>query len=135
MAASFANVKCPACGTATTVPVDALLISVVRDDSDADFLARDNTSAEADPTVAHATWACAACSDLAITQITWPVLLALVNAGAILLEEPDVEDLPEHPERPAGGAAFTTDDVRALHELLASDTWFAELSANPRVNP
>ena len=135
MAASFANIKCPACGTATTVPVDALLISVVHDDSDADLLAGDDTSAEADPTVAHVTFACEVCADLAITEITWPVLLALVNAGAILLDEPDLEDLPEHPEQPAGGAAFTTDDLLALHELLASDTWFAELSADPRVNP
>ena len=126
-ASSFANITCPTCGTAGTVPIDALLISVADGDSDAGAL-------PADSTAAVITWACGECGDLASVEITWPMLLTLVTAGATFLDE-SAEDLPEHPEHPAGGAALAPDDLLALHELLESDTWFAELSSTPTVQP
>ena len=126
-ASSFANITCPTCATASTVPIDALLISVADGDSD-------TGASAADSTAAVITWACGDCADLASVEITWPMLLNLVTAGATLLDE-SAEDLPEHPEHPAGGAALAHDDLLALHELLRSDTWFAELSSIPTVQP
>jgi hypothetical protein len=125
-ASSFANITCPTCGAASTVPIDALLISVADGDSDAGLTS--------DQTAAVVTWVCDDCADLARIEATWPMLLTLVTAGATLLDEAP-EDLPEHPEHPAGGAALVPDDLLALHELLGSDTWFAELSSTPTVQP
>lgn len=44
---------------------------------------------------------------------------------ASFLDEPS----PGHPEHPVPGPALTPDDVLALHELLATDDWFAQLQA------
>lgn len=57
--------------------------------------------------------------------------IRLLLEGGVELSTTDVapwERAPSgHPEDPPGGAPFTPDDVLQLHELLASDDWFAQL--------
>ncbi len=42
---------------------------------------------------------------------------------------------PRHPEDPAGGPAFTADDLLDLHQKLASDDWFEELQSLTDLQP
>ena len=80
--ASFVSITCQACGLTSTVPVDALLVSVAVDDH------RTTTGlpdADADASVDHAgtvAWTCDSCADLTTGQLDWPALLTLVTAGA-----------------------------------------------------
>ena len=133
--ASFVSITCQACGLTSTIPVDALLVSVAVDDHrtptgllDADVDASvDNAS-----TVA---WTCGGCADLTTGQLDWPALLTLVTAGAAVLDDATDEALPPHPEQPSAGAALTRDDLLALHELLTTDTWFDQVTTAGCVNP
>jgi hypothetical protein len=129
--ASFFSITCQACGLTSTVPVDALLVSVAVDDH------RTTTrlpEADAEASVDHAgtvAWTCDSCADLTTGQLGWATLLTLVTAGATLLDEaPDEAQatLPPHPEQPAAGAPLEYDDLLAMHELLASDTWFDQVA-------
>ena len=129
--ASFFSITCQACGLTSTVPVDALLVSVAVDDHltttglpEADAEARVDDAG----TVA---WTCDGCADLTTGRLGWAALLTLVTAGATLLDEATDEAQatpPLHPEQPAAGAPLEYDDLLALHELLASDTWFDQVS-------
>ncbi len=50
-----------------------------------------------------------------------------MTAGVTVLDDAAPEALPPHPEHPEPGASLTRDDLLALHELLASDTWFDQV--------
>jgi hypothetical protein len=131
--ASFVSITCQTCGLTSTVWVDALLVSVAvddrrtvtgRPDADPDYSADDVDYAG---TVA---WTCDGCADLTTGRLGWPALLSLVTAGVTLLDEATDEahaQLPRHPEQPAAGAPLDHDDLLALHELLACDTWFDQV--------
>ena len=58
-----------------------------------------------------------------------------MTAGATVLDDATDEALPPHPEHPAAGAPMTHDDLLALHELLATDTWFDQVTTAGCVNP
>jgi hypothetical protein len=132
--ASVVSITCQACGLTSTVPVDALLVSVAVDDHrtttgplDADADARvDNAG-----TVA---WTCGGCADLTTGQLDWPALLTLVTAGVTVLDDATHEARPPDPEQPSSAAPLTRDDLLTLHELLASDTWFDQVTTAGCVN-
>ena len=138
--ATFVSITCQACGLTSTVPVDALLVSVVVDDpstttglldTDADAA----TAADSADTAGTVAWTCDGCTDLSTARLDWPALLTLVTAGATLLDDATPEALPPHPEHPEAGAALTRDDLLALHELLTSDTWFDQVTTAGNVQP
>lgn len=138
--ATFVSITCQVCGLDSTVPVDALLVSVVVDDGpgttgclgiDADA----ETAADSGDTAGTVAWACDSCADLSTARLDWPALLTLVTAGASLLDDATPEALPPHPEHPEPGAPLTRDDLLALHELLTSDTWFDQVTTAGYVNP
>lgn len=114
-------VECTRCGTAHTVPVDALLVA----------LAETGDPAQDPDLAARVSWLCGQCADLVDIPIDWTGLLVLVTEGATLLTHDDDEEtlLPPHPEAPTSGPAFTADDLLELHELLAADSWFAVFAA------
>ena len=138
--ATFVSITCQACGLTSTVPVDALLVSVAVDDPrtatgllDADMDAE--AAADSGETAGTVAWTCDDCSDLTTAHLDWPALLTLVTAGATVLDDATSEDLPPHPEHPAAGASLTRDDLLALHELLTTDTWFDQVRTAGCVNP
>jgi hypothetical protein len=132
--ATSANITCPACGTTATVPVDALLVSVAGDDLDTGF-PPETAAPGVEGTAATVAWTCDTCSDLTSIEIDWPALLTLVTAGATLLDDARDDELPPHPEHPTAGAPLTRDDLLVLHELLASDTWFDQVTSTGCMNP
>jgi len=118
------NISCQTCGLTSIVPVDALLVSVAVEEEDA--------------AAGIIAWTCDSCGDLVTAQVDWRALLTLVTAGATLLDDAsdsDGEALPPHPEHPAEGTPLSRDDLLALHELLASDSWFDQLTSAGSVNP
>ena len=125
---TFASISCPGCDRTSLVPVDALLVSVSLDDRAADS-----------PPAGTLGFACDICLDLVAVPLGWAALLALVTAGATLLDEADddqpYDERPPHPENPAAGAPLTHDDLLALHELLASGTWFDQVATAGQVQP
>ncbi len=118
--ATFVSLTCRACGLTSTVPVEALLVSVAAGTSG-------DAAGNADDAGTVA-WTCDSCADLTTARLDWPALLTLVTAGATVLGDATPEDLPPHPEHPAAGAAMTHDDLLALHELLATDSWFDQVT-------
>ena len=149
-AATFVTISCQTCGLSTTLPVDALLLTAAPDDARSSGRELgDDRAADRDQTVGTVTWTCAGCDDLVSARLDWAALLTLVSAGATLLEDPDSDEdpgsdeddvieedaLPPHPEISAGGAPLTRDDLLALHELLASDHWFSQVTDAGCVNP
>ena len=138
--ATFVSITCQACGLTSTVPVDALLVSVVVDDPSTTPGLHDTdtdaaTAADNSDTAGTVAWACDSCADLSTARLDWPALLILVTAGATLLDDATPEALPPHPENPEAGAPLTRDDLLALHELLASDTWFDQVTTAGFVKP
>jgi hypothetical protein len=132
---SFVSITCPACGVTGTVPVDALLVSLaVGDDRAATSLLEPDMDAGVD-NAATVAWACGGCADLTTGQLDWPALLTLVTAGATVLDDATDEARPPHPEQRTAGAPLTRDDLLALHELLASGTWFDQVPNPGRVKP
>ena len=128
--ATFASITCQACGHTSTVPVDALLVSVALDDDHRTATALPDADAStAADTPGAVAWTCDACADLTTARLDWPALLTLVTAGASLLDDATHEALTPHPEHPTAGAPVIRDDLLALHELLASDTWFDQVTA------
>jgi hypothetical protein len=135
--ASFVSITCQACGLTSTVPVDALLVSVAVAVDDHSTTTR-LLDADVDARVGDAgtvAWTCGGCADLTTGQLDWPALLTLVTAGATVLDDATDEARPPHPEQPSAGAPLTRDDLLALHELLASDTWFDQVTTVDCVNP
>jgi hypothetical protein len=131
---TFANITCPTCGTSATIPVDALLVSVAGGDLGTG-LPTETGAPGVEGTAATVAWTCDICADLTGIEIDWPVLLTLVTAGATLLDDASDDELPPHPEHPTAGAPLTRDDLLALHELLASDTWFDQVTSTGCMNP
>jgi hypothetical protein len=125
--ASSFSITCQACGLTSTVPVDALLVSVAAETS-----ADTADTADDAGTVA---WTCDGCADLTTARLDWPALLTLVTAGATVLDDATDEALPPHPEHPTAGEPMTHDDLLALHELLTTDTWFDRVTTAGCVNP
>ena len=125
--ATFVSITCQACGLTSTVPVDALLVSVAAETS-----VDTADSADDAGTVA---WTCDGCDDLTTARLDWPALLTLVTAGATVLEDATDETLPPHPEHPAAGAPMTHDDLLALHELLTTGTWFDQVTTAGCMKP
>jgi hypothetical protein len=125
--ATFVSITCQACGLTSTVPVDALLVSVAAETS-----ADTADTADDAGTVA---WTCDGCADLTTARLDWPALLTLVTAGATVLDDATDEALPPHPEHPTAGEPMTHDDLLALHELLTTDTWFDRVTTAGCVNP
>ena len=133
--ASFVTITCQTCGLTSTVPVDALLVSVAVDGRrtttgllDADS----NAGPDGVDSAGTVAWTCDHCADLTTAQLDWAALLTLVTAGATVLDDATDDaqvNLPPHPEQPAAGAPLTRDDLLALHELLASDTWFDQVTS------
>jgi hypothetical protein len=126
---TFVRINCRGCGTTSTVPVDALLVSVAVEDAtgeNAGLDAVDEPDPGPDDVAGTVAWTCDPCADLVTAALDWRALLALVTAGATLLDDAS-DDLPPHPEHPAGGTPLSRDDLLALHELLASDSWFDQV--------
>ena len=134
--ASFVSITCQACGLTSTVPVDALLVSVaVADHRTTTRLLEAGAEASVD-NAGTVAWTCGGCADLTTGQVDWPALLTLVTAGAAVLDDATDEARPPHPEQPsADGPPLTRDDLLAMHELLASDTWFDQVTTAGCVNP
>ena len=133
--ASFVSITCQACGLTSTVPVDALLVSVAVDDHRTPTGLLDADVDDGVDNAGTVAWTCAGCADLTTGQLDWPALLTLVTAGATVLDDATDEARPSHPEQPSAGAPLTRDDLLALHELLASDTWFDQVTTVGCVNP
>ena len=133
---TFVSITCQECGLTSTVPVDALLVSVAVDDHQTATGFPDTEVDAANPvdTAGTVAWTCDSCADLVTAKLDWRALLTLVTAGVTFLDDAAPEALPPHPEHPEPGAPLTRDDLLALHELLASDRWFDQvllLSLNP----
>jgi hypothetical protein len=111
---------CFQCGTADVVPADAMLASVGSGELDAHL-------------GGIVSWICGICHTITTAELAWQPFIALVTAGVLLLEEDEDPELPDdlspHPEHPISGRTFTHDDLLELHELLATDNWFSELTA------
>lgn len=121
-------IQCPACRTTDDIPAPALFVDV-------DAVTGDEGSA------ATVTWVCSACDELVSVPVEWAPLLAVVSAGAAMVETNetvlaedagDAEDArPAHPESPAGGAALLTpDDLLDFHQGLDGADWLDELCAS-----
>jgi hypothetical protein len=131
--ATFVSIDCPACAITATVPVDALLVSVVGDEFRTE--PHETGASGGDGTAATVAWTCDTCADLTSIDIAWPSLLTLVTAGATVLDDAKEDELPPHPEHPVVGAPLTRDDLLALHELLASDTWIDQVASTGCMTP
>ena len=104
--ATFVSITCQTCGLDSTVPVDALLVSVVVDDPrgttgclgiDADA----ETPRQRD-TAGTVAWTCDACADLSTAHLDWPALLTLVTAGATVLDDATPRRPAAAPRAPGG---------------------------------
>jgi len=126
---TFVSITCQECGLTSTVPVDALLVSVAVDDHHTGTMSPDTEvdAANAADTAGTVAWTCNSCADLVTAQLDWRALVTLVTAGVTFLDDAAPEALPPHPEHAEPGAPLTRDDLLALHELLASDRWFDQV--------
>jgi len=133
---TFVSITCQECCLTSTVPVDALLVSVALDDhqTGTGLPETEVDAANAADTAGTVAWTCDSCADLVTAKLDWRALLTLVTAGVTFLDDAGPEALPPHPEHPEPGASLTRDDLLALHELLASDRWFDQVLL-PSVNP
>ncbi|MGZ4590703.1 MAG: hypothetical protein ACXV2I_07925 [Actinomycetes bacterium] len=128
-------IQCPACRTTDDIPAPALFV-------DADAPTADNTGTGEAGSAATVIWVCGSCAELVSVPVEWAPLLAVVAAGATLidtssdLDSSDVEDVrPAHPESPTGGALLTPDDLLDFHQALGGADWLDELctSAEPQL--
>ena len=123
---NISAIQCPACRTTDDIPAPALFVDV-------DAVTGDEGSA------ATVTWVCGACDELVSIPVEWAPLLAVVSAGAALVDasettgatdSADAEDVrPAHPESPTGGAPLTPDDLLDFHQGLDGAGWLEELCA------
>lgn len=113
---NVATIECPRCGSVAQLAISALLIEVAGPDLVDDRLG------------GTVVWICGECTDLVANPIQWALLLSLVAAGALLVEE-DVESdaRPSHPEHPPTGPQFTSDDLIELYEACAEPEWLDRL--------
>ena len=130
-------IQCPACRTTDGIPAPALFVDV-------DAPTGDDLSAPDGGPAATVTWVCASCAELVSVPVDWAPLLAVVSAGAALVDTSsglddagslELEDgRPPHPDGPTDGARLTPDDLLDFHQGLSSADWLDELftSADPR---
>jgi hypothetical protein len=113
------TVECTQCAMMNSVPTGAMLATA-------------QVEALDDHLIGAVSYICAGCDKVVSVPVTIPDFLTLLRAGVELLEEVDGDDpdrdLSPHPEHPREGIPFTPDDVLALHELLADDTWCSALA-------
>jgi hypothetical protein len=123
-------IQCPACRITDDIPAPALFVDV-------DAPTGDNPGTGEAGSAATVTWVCGSCAELVSVLVEWAPLLAVVSAGATLLDtssaidaadSSDVEDVrPAHPESPIGGALLTPDDLLDFHQALDGAGWLDEL--------
>lgn len=111
------SIECGRCEAVAEVPTRSLLLDVGEPDEDKEVGGIVN-------------WICAACADVISQPVPWSMLLLLLSAGALLLDESD-DPLVPHPESPPDGPALSSDDVLDLHTVLESPTWFSDLESTP----
>jgi hypothetical protein len=115
-------IECPTCLARDEVVANAVFVEVDAAQPD------DASQPEGESPAATVCWICGRCQDLVALPVGWSALLAVVSAGAALVDaQPD--DRPEHPESPADGPALTPDDLLDFHEGLGGTTWGEELAA------
>ena len=125
--ATFVSITCQACGLTSTVPVDALLVSVAAETSaDSGRQRRRRRHRRLDLRRLRR-------PDHRTPRLASPADPG--DRGATVLDDATDEALPPHPEHPTAGAPMTHDDLLALHELLATDTWFDQVTTAGCVNP
>ena len=122
-------IQCPACSTTDRIPAPALLVDV-------DVPGDDLGAGEAGP-AATVTWVCGSCADLVSVPVDWAPLLAVISAGATLVDSSsELDDArglgfedgrPVHPESPTGGGRLTPDDLLDFHQRLDAADWLDEL--------
>jgi hypothetical protein len=113
---SVIAIDCPTCSARNDVAPDAVFVEVDASQPN------DETSA------ATLHWICGRCHELVTLPVGWSALLAVVSAGAALVDTaPD--DRPPHPESPADGPALTPDDLLDFHEHLDGSVWQDDLAA------
>jgi len=71
--------RCPACRTTDAVPPSALLVDV-------------NTVTDDASCAAAVAWICAGCHELVCAPVEWAPLLAMIGAGAVLLDSAEVDE-------------------------------------------
>ena len=112
------SIECGRCAAVAQVSTRSLLIDV-----------GEPPGGHADEAVGGTvSWICAACDDVISQPVPWSTLLALLSAGALLLDESE-DPPPVHPESPPAGPMLSRDDVLDLHTALESPGWFADLEA------
>lgn len=113
---TIVSIECGRCDAVAEVPTRSLLLDVGQPEA-------------ADHEVGGVvSWICPACEDLISQPVPWSMLLLLLSAGALLLDESDDPPVP-HPESPPDGPALSSDDILDLHTALESPTWFADLAS------
>ena len=135
------RVQCAVCATAAGIPVDALLLAppgphepgptnavgrAEAPEPGADYIGYPDGS---DGDAAVVMWLCHGCGQLVGMRLSANWVRVLSDAGVQPLDADYTDRRPEHPERPAGGAPFTPDDLLTLHEQLETDAWIAALTA------
>jgi hypothetical protein len=115
------GVECPSCRVTDELAASCLLLEV-------------GTAAEDDGS-SQASWICDTCHEPVTLPIDLTVLVALVAAGATVLDsaQDDASPAPTgaHPENPIGGRAFTRDDLLQFHESLQDDSWLTAVLSRP----
>jgi hypothetical protein len=133
------RVECAACATTADLPAGALLLALAAPRDPATFVGRVETVASAADYIGYpddseggaaiVMWLCHGCGQLVGMHLSANWVSALRDLGVQLVDADYRDPRPEHPEQPIGGAPFTPDDLLTLHEQLATDAWFAALTA------
>src|SRR3954468_11970411 len=92
------GIQCPVCRRTEDLPASCLLVEV---GDGTEERARDSS----------ATWICESCDELVALSVDLTVLLALVAAGASVLDNALEDERPEYPENAVAGDPFTFDDL------------------------
>jgi hypothetical protein len=108
------TVECPVCRIIQDMAPSCLLLEVQA------------TAEDDEQTASSASWICDTCRSLVALPIDLVVMLALVAAGASLLDSSVDDDQPAHPETSVDGSPFTFDDLLDFHERLESEPWLVD---------
>jgi hypothetical protein len=113
---TIVTIECTQCTTISEAEVGEVLLEVAGRDAHEHLHA-------------SISWICAGCFTLVHRLIDWRDFVALVTAGARIVDEEEDDPRPPYPESVPGGPAWTRDDLLDLHMLLIMPDWFAELEA------
>jgi hypothetical protein len=113
---TFVTIECAQCTAISVAEVGEVLLEV-------------GGRATHEQLHASVSWICAGCSTLVHRPIDWRDFVALVTAGAAIVDEEEDDLRPPSPEAVPSGPAWTRDDLLDLHLLLITPDWFAELEA------